>query len=76
MLYEVITECSRRIGRLQAELQRQELDGALLAYPIDVYYFAGTRQNALLWVPASGRATLLVRKSLARARQEGCIDDT
>jgi len=68
-------ECSRRIGRLQAELQRQELDGALLAYPIDIYYFAGTRQNALLWVPAAGQATLLVRKSLARARQEGCIDD-
>jgi len=68
-------ECSHRIGLLQAQLQQREPDGALLAYPIDIYYFAGTRQNALLWVPAAGEPTLLVRKSLARARQEGCIDD-
>ncbi len=68
-------ECSRRIGLLQAQLQQRELDGALIAYPIDIYYFAGTRQNALLWVPAEGKPTLLVRKSLARARQEGCLDD-
>jgi Xaa-Pro dipeptidase len=68
-------ECSRRICLLQAQLQQQELEGALLAYPIDIYYFAGTRQNALLWVPATGKPTLLVRKSLTRARQEGCLDD-
>lgn len=68
-------ECRNRITKLQEQLRAGELDGALLAYPIDIYYFAGTRQNALLWVPAAGQPTLLVRKSLARASREGCLDD-
>ncbi|NIQ96995.1 MAG: aminopeptidase P family protein, partial [Desulfuromonadales bacterium] len=33
------------------------------------------RQNALLWVPAEGSPTLLVRKSLNRAEAEACIED-
>lgn len=68
-------ECSRRIGQLQAQLQKRDLDGALLVYPIDVYYFAATRQNAVLWIPASGEPLLLVRKSLARARTESTVAD-
>jgi Xaa-Pro dipeptidase len=68
-------ECARRIGQLQAQLQKRELDGALLVYPIDVYYFAATRQNAVLWVPAAGDALLLVRKSLSRAKAESSVAD-
>lgn len=65
-------ECLDRIARLQELLQQQELDGALFIYPIDVYYFTATRQNSTLWVPAQGEPLLLVRKSLARAREEAC----
>jgi Xaa-Pro aminopeptidase len=68
-------ECPRRIGQLQTQLQKRELDGALLVYPIDVYYFAATRQNAVLWIPAEGRPLLLVRKSLSRARAESSVAD-
>jgi len=68
-------ECRQRLARLQQLLQRQELDGALFLYPIDIYYFAATRQNGLLWVPATGDPLLLVRKSLARARQESAVAD-
>lgn len=68
-------ECPRRIAQLQAQLQKRELDGALLVYPIDVYYFAATRQNAVLWIPAEGAPLLLVRKSLSRARSESSIAD-
>jgi len=63
-------EFAARIARLQTELQQQQLDGALLVHPIDIFYFSGTRQNGVLWVPGSGAALLLVRKSLARARAE------
>ncbi len=69
------TECQNRIANLQQQLQRKELDGALILYPIDLFYFAGTRQNGLLWVPRQGEPLLLIRKSLTRARQECCIDD-
>jgi Xaa-Pro dipeptidase len=68
-------ESVRRIARLQGELQSQGIDAALIIFPIDIYYFAGTRQNSLLYIPASGDPMLLVRKSLTRARLEAVIED-
>ncbi|HJV66823.1 MAG TPA: Xaa-Pro peptidase family protein [Geomonas sp.] len=68
-------ESRRRIARLQAELTAKGIDAAFLIFPIDIYYFAGTRQNSLLYVPASGEPALLVRKSLSRARSESALDD-
>lgn len=69
-------ESQLRIARLQQELQANGIDGALFIYPIDVYYFSGTRQNATLWVPAQGKPRLMVRKSVSRALAESCIEDT
>ena len=68
-------EITQRIRSLQAELLKQGIDGALVIFPIDVYYFTGTRQNAVLWVPAAGDPFLLVRKSLSRAREESPLAD-
>ena len=69
-------EVEQRIIRLQQALRTKGIDGALLIYPIDVYYFSGTRQNATLWVPAEGTPRLLVRKSLSRAKEESLIEAT
>ncbi len=69
------TESQQRIVRLQEKLRHQGAHAALLILPIDVYYFAGTRQNAVLWIPADGLPMLLVRKSLSRAREECPIAD-
>ncbi len=69
-------ESEQRIIRLQTELRAKGIDGALIIYPIDVYYFTGTRQNAVLWVPTEGNPRLLVRKSLSRALTESLIEDT
>ncbi len=66
-------ECGERIARLQQKLRAKEIGGALLVYPIDVYYYAGTRQTSVLWVPAEGEARLLVRKSFSRAQKEACL---
>jgi len=68
-------ESQGRVARLQAQLQAREIDAALFIHPIDIYYFAGTRQNSLLYIPASGEPILLVRKSLSRARGEANIAD-
>ncbi|AVX31040.1 Xaa-Pro aminopeptidase [Carboxydocella thermautotrophica] len=62
-----------RIQILQQNLQSNEIDGALIVSAIDVYYYSGTRQNALLWVPASGDPYLLVKKSFSRAFQESFL---
>ena len=69
------SELNARVARLQAQLKGKEVDAALFIYPIDVYYFTGTRQNSLLYVPAAGDPVLLVRKSLSRAKSEALVDD-
>lgn len=69
-------QSEQRIIKLQQELTAKGLDGALIIYPIDVYYFTGTRQNATLWIPAEGNPMLLVRKSYSRAVKESLIEDT
>lgn len=68
-------ELQRRYAGMQKLLAGQGLDGALFIMPIDVYYFSGTRQNGALWLPAVGEPILLVRKSLARAKQESALPD-
>ncbi len=68
-------ESQERVFRLQIMLQSKSVQAALFIMPIDVYYFAGTRQNAILWIPAKGEPLLLVRKSLSRAREESPIAD-
>jgi Xaa-Pro dipeptidase len=69
------TEIDQRLHNLQGRLEKGGIDGALFVYPIDVYYFTGSRQNAALWVPAEGRPTLFVRKSFDRALKDSLIED-
>lgn len=68
-------ELQLRICAMQTLLKEEELDGALFIFPIDVYYFSGTRQNGTLWLPAEGPPVLLVRKSYERARRESPLSD-
>jgi Xaa-Pro aminopeptidase len=68
-------EAAQRITAMQAQLKDKGLDGALFIFPIDVYYFSGTRQNSTLWLPAAGEPILMVRKSLARAKGESPLAD-
>jgi Xaa-Pro aminopeptidase len=64
------SEIRTRIGRLQQLLSQHGVDGALMVQKMDVYYFAGTDQDAHLWVPSSDEPLLMVRKSLERASKD------
>ncbi|MFZ5827502.1 MAG: M24 family metallopeptidase [Bacillota bacterium] len=68
------SELDQRVARLQAILAQQSLDGALLHGTTNLFYFSGTAQQAHLWVPARGRALLLVRRILDRARRESALE--
>jgi Xaa-Pro dipeptidase len=68
-------ESQRRVAAMQGLLREKGLDAALFIFPIDVYYYAGTRQNAALWLPADGEPMLLVRKSFCRAKEESPLAD-
>ncbi|QDR82953.1 M24 family metallopeptidase [Sporomusa termitida] len=63
-------EIKTRIARFQAALCKQDLDGALILLNSDMFYFTGTVQNSVLYVPAKGEPLLMVKKSLHRAQNE------
>jgi Xaa-Pro dipeptidase len=67
-------ELEKRIEKLQASLQENNESGALLVQRADLFYFSGTAQNAHLFIPAAGEPTLIVKKSLTRARAESALE--
>ena len=66
-------EISQRINRFQKELAANDLAGAFILQNADLFYFSGTIQSAVLFVPANGEPILMVQKSLARARFESSL---
>jgi len=68
-------EIERRIQALQAGMREQGIEAALIVQRADLFYFSGTGQEAHLLIPAEGRATLMVRKSLERAQVDSPLDE-
>lgn len=48
------SELEARQSELGRLLQGAGIAGALIQHPVDLYYFAGGRQNASLFIPAKG----------------------
>lgn len=63
-------EISRRIAKLQQRLREVPMDGALILDLLNMYYYTGTMQQGVLFVPAEGEPVFLVRRSYERARME------
>ena len=63
-------EIEKRISRFQTALAADNLDGAFILQNADLYYFSGTIQAAILFVPPSGDPVLMVQKNHERARLE------
>lgn len=70
MNYTPRHELETRLVKIQAKLRNRSLDGALILQKADLFYLAGTVQNAVLFVPADGEPVLAVRRSANRARSE------
>ena len=65
-----VSELERRQTALSTSLRSAGMSGALIQNPVDLYYFAGGRQNASLWIPAEGETVQYVRRSARRAKYE------
>jgi len=63
-------EISQRVSRLQDQLQKGPMDGALILDSLNMYYFTGTVQQGVVFVPTQGEAVFLVRRSFERAQKE------
>jgi Xaa-Pro aminopeptidase len=62
-----------RIRRFQQHLGEENLDGALILDGVNLFYFTGTMQQGVLFLPRIGDAVFFVRRSLERAQQESPI---
>jgi Xaa-Pro aminopeptidase len=69
------TEIQQRIRRFQAELAKMSLQGAFILQNADIFYFTGTIQSSVLFVPSQGEPILMVQKNLQRARQESSLNE-
>ena len=63
-------EIFSRISRLQKELAEKDLEGALITDGVNMFYFTGTMQNGMVFVPAEGEVVFLIRRNLERASRE------
>ncbi|MBW2566835.1 MAG: aminopeptidase P family protein, partial [Deltaproteobacteria bacterium] len=63
-------EIFSRISRLQRELVDAGLDGAIIPDGINMFYYTGTLQNGVLFVPADGDPLFFIRRSFERAKKE------
>lgn len=72
MTYDLVPpkEIFSRISRLQQELADTSLDGAIILDGINMFYYTGTIQNGVLFVPAGGEPLFFIRRSFERAKRE------
>jgi Xaa-Pro aminopeptidase len=67
------SEIKQRTRNIQKQLQQHDIDGLFIVQRVDLFYFSGTSQNGILYIPAEGEPVLLIRQYLPRARTESSI---
>ena len=73
---ELVTkeEVEQRISRFQVVLAEANLDGAFILQNVDIFYFSGTLQATVLFIPREGSPILMVQKALERAQRESPLE--
>jgi Xaa-Pro aminopeptidase len=74
MLLTPKQEIATRLDKLRSLMEGASLEGALFHYKIDYYYFSGTMQDAVLFVPARDEPILFVKREIERARRESPLE--
>ncbi|MGE4543676.1 MAG: M24 family metallopeptidase [Pedobacter sp.] len=66
------SELKQRMHRFRLRMDRSDPDwkAAVIFGKVNQYYFTGTMQDGLLWIPRDGEAVYWVRKSIERAQDE------
>ncbi len=67
-------EIADRVSRLQEEMTSENHDGVMILQQADKFYFSGTVQNGVIYIPQDGKPVFMVRKSLDRAQDESELD--
>jgi Xaa-Pro dipeptidase len=72
--YTPVEEIANRLQALRAAVAAQGWDAALIVQDVDLFYFSGTMQNALLFCPRAGDVLMMVKKYQERARRESAVE--
>lgn len=64
------SELEARTARLQGMMCQMDIDAAILLQNADLFYFTGSIQQGVCYIPADGEPLYLVRKDFGRARME------
>jgi Xaa-Pro aminopeptidase len=70
-------EITLRHRRFQKLIQEHlpEAEGAFVFSRINIYYFTGTMNAGVLWIPVEGEPILFIRKGEERAHQESTLEN-
>jgi Xaa-Pro aminopeptidase len=74
MIFTPKKEIETRTGKIQSHLKKKGYAGAIISHHTNLFYFSGTSQNGLLFIPCEGKPILMIRKSFERAQKESTID--
>jgi Xaa-Pro dipeptidase len=66
-------EVKERIRALQERLSADGVDGAFLVQSADLFYFTGSIQQGVLFVPSGGEPVYFVRRVYERALEEAAV---
>jgi len=69
-------EIERRLGALQSRMADRGIGFAVILQSVDLFYFTGTLQKGMLFVPVDGPPIFFVEKSLFRALYESPLEIT
>jgi Xaa-Pro dipeptidase len=68
-------EINARIKRIQNLLGENNIGGLFIMQRADLFYFSGTAQNGVLYIPAEGKPILMIIKYMPRAIKESSIEN-
>ena len=68
-------ELHSRCTRLQTLMQQENLDAIIMVQNADLFYFTGTIQQGILYIPVTGEPLYFVRKDYGRARMESGLKE-
>ena len=73
--YTPKTEIERRLAKVRRGMKREGMEALLVVQKMDCYYLSGTTQDALLFIPLTGKPLLMVMRELERARVDSPLEN-
>ena len=68
-------ELEKRLDGLRVGMKERGMDAFLVVQKMDYYYFSGTTQDGMLFVPLEGKPLLMVKREFERAGVESRLNE-